>query len=62
MAPQTTGVPTNIGFATDDIDGLHADLRERGVDVDDVQRMGDPVPPLLYFRDQDGNTLFVAEE
>ena len=62
MPPQTAGVPVNIGFATDDIDALHADLRERGVDVDDVQRMGDPVPPLLYFRDQDGNTIFVAEE
>jgi catechol 2,3-dioxygenase-like lactoylglutathione lyase family enzyme len=60
--PQQTGVPTSIGFATDDIDALHKELRERDVDTDEVQRMGGPVPPLLFFRDQDGNTLFVAEE
>src|SRR5947199_8733162 len=26
---------TGIGFNTDDIDALHAELKERGVDVDD---------------------------
>jgi catechol 2,3-dioxygenase-like lactoylglutathione lyase family enzyme len=62
QAPQEVGVPSSIGFSTDDIDALHAELRERGVDVDDIQRMGDPVPPLFFFRDQDGNTHFVAEE
>jgi hypothetical protein len=30
------------------------------VDVDDVMRMGDPVPDLFFMRDQDGNTLWVA--
>jgi catechol 2,3-dioxygenase-like lactoylglutathione lyase family enzyme len=55
-------VETGIGLQTDDIDALHADLKSRGVDVDDeVSRMGDPVPPLLWFRDPDGNTLMVAE-
>ena len=61
MPPQTIGVPTNIGLSTHDVDALHDDLKEAGVDVDDVQRMGDPVPPLLYFRDPDGNTLSLAE-
>jgi catechol 2,3-dioxygenase-like lactoylglutathione lyase family enzyme len=47
---------------TDDIDAVHADLKARGVDVDDeVSRMGDPVPPLFWFRDPDGNTLMVVE-
>ena len=37
-------------------------LRTRGVDVDDeVSRMGDPVPPLFWFRDPDGNSLMVVE-
>jgi catechol 2,3-dioxygenase-like lactoylglutathione lyase family enzyme len=54
---------TGIGLATDDIDADHADLKARGVDVDDeVSRMGDPVPPLFWFRDPDGNTLMVVEE
>ena len=26
-----------------------------------VARMGDPVPPMLFFRDQDGNTLLIVE-
>ena len=31
------------------------------MDTDDVRRMGDPVPPMLFFRDQDGNTLLIVE-
>jgi catechol 2,3-dioxygenase-like lactoylglutathione lyase family enzyme len=55
-------VETGIGLHTDDIDALHADLKGHGVDVDDeVSRMGDPVPPLFWFRDPDGNTLMVVE-
>lgn len=55
--------PTGISFRTDDIDALHADLRRRGVDVDvEVTRAGDPVPPMFFFRDQDGNTLHVAQD
>jgi catechol 2,3-dioxygenase-like lactoylglutathione lyase family enzyme len=53
---------TGIGLQTDDIDAVHADLKARGVDVDDeVSRMGDPVPPLLWFRDPDGNVLMVVD-
>jgi len=55
-------VETGISLQTDDIDALHAELKSRGVDVDDeVSRMGDPVPPLFWFRDPDGNTLMVVE-
>ncbi|ORW20252.1 glyoxalase [Mycolicibacter nonchromogenicus] len=53
---------TGITLTTDDIDATHAALKELGVDVDDqVARMGDPVPPLLWFRDPTGHTLMVAE-
>jgi catechol 2,3-dioxygenase-like lactoylglutathione lyase family enzyme len=60
---QPTGsVMTGIGLETDDIDAVHADLKARGADVDpEVSRMGDPVPPLFWFRDPDGNTLMVVE-
>jgi catechol 2,3-dioxygenase-like lactoylglutathione lyase family enzyme len=58
----TGDVQTGIGLNTDDIDAVHADLKARGVDVDaEVSRMGDPVPPLFWFRDPDGNTLMVVE-
>lgn len=58
----TGGVETGIGLHTDDIDADHADLKALGVDVDpEVSRMGDPVPPLFWFRDPDGNTLMVVE-
>jgi catechol 2,3-dioxygenase-like lactoylglutathione lyase family enzyme len=56
------GVETRVALHTDDVDALHADLRERGVDVDaEVMRMGDPVPPMFFFRDQDGNKLLAVQ-
>ena len=58
----TGNVETGIGLSTGDIDADHADFKARGVDVDaEVSRMGDPVPPLFFFRDPDGNTLMVVE-
>jgi catechol 2,3-dioxygenase-like lactoylglutathione lyase family enzyme len=59
---EPTGVDTRIALSSADIDADHADLKARGVDVDvEVSRMGDPVPPMFFFRDQDGNKLFVVE-
>jgi hypothetical protein len=56
------GVVGGDGLHAHDIDADHADLKARGVDVDpEVSRMGDPVPPLLWFRDPDGNTLMLVE-
>jgi catechol 2,3-dioxygenase-like lactoylglutathione lyase family enzyme len=56
------GKDTGITLQTDDIDAYHARLRERGVEVDEeVSRMGDPVPPLFWFRDPEGNRLMVVE-
>jgi catechol 2,3-dioxygenase-like lactoylglutathione lyase family enzyme len=58
----TGNVETGIALNTDEVDGVHADLKARGVDVDDeVSRMGDPVPPMFWLRDPDGNTLMVVE-
>ena len=58
-----TGIQTGISLTTDDIDGTHAALKSAGVDVDaEVSRMGDPVPPMFWFRDPDGNTLLVVEQ
>jgi catechol 2,3-dioxygenase-like lactoylglutathione lyase family enzyme len=59
--PDRIGIDTGVILTTDDIDGAHAELSARGVDVDEVSRMGDPVPPMLFFRDQDGNTLLIVE-
>ena len=56
--------PKNVCYCsivTTDIDAEHADLTARGVDCDDVMRMGDPVPPMFFFRDQDGNSLLIVQ-
>ena len=56
------GKQTGITLQTDDIDAYHSRLREGGVDVDaEISRMGDPVPPLFWFRDPEGNSLLVVE-
>jgi catechol 2,3-dioxygenase-like lactoylglutathione lyase family enzyme len=53
---------TGISLHTDDIDGYHAQLQQAGVDVDkDIMRMGDPVPPMFWLRDPEGNTLLVVQ-
>jgi catechol 2,3-dioxygenase-like lactoylglutathione lyase family enzyme len=58
-----TGVETGIILTTDDIDATHAQLGANGVDVDaEVSRMGDPVPPMFWFRDPDGNTLMIVQQ
>ena len=65
--PPAEGAPagnrqTGISLQTDDIDAYHAQLRAAGVDVDDqVSRMGDPVPPMFWLRDPEGNTLMVVQ-
>jgi catechol 2,3-dioxygenase-like lactoylglutathione lyase family enzyme len=59
----TGNVETGIALQTDAIDAEYEDLKARGVDVDaEVSRMGDPVPPLFWFRDPDGNRLMVVED
>ena len=59
---ESAGIQTRVALRSTDIDADHAALRDQGVDVDDVMRMGDPVPPMFFFRDQDANQLFVVEQ
>lgn len=57
----TGGRETGVGLQTDEIDAYHAELKAGGVDVDpEVRRMGDPVPPLFWLRDPEGNSLMVV--
>jgi catechol 2,3-dioxygenase-like lactoylglutathione lyase family enzyme len=57
-----TPTVTGISLETDDIDATHAQLKALGVDVDaEVSRMGDPVPPIFWFRDPTGHTLMVVQ-
>ncbi len=59
---ESAGIEARTAFDSKDIDADHAALRERGVDVDaEVMRMGGPVPPMFFFRDQDGNRLLIVE-
>jgi catechol 2,3-dioxygenase-like lactoylglutathione lyase family enzyme len=57
------GIDTHVGFSTNDVDADHASLLARGVDADaEVMRMGDPVPPMFFFRDLDGNRFLIVEQ
>ena len=59
---ESTGIETRVGFTTDDIEADHANLRARGVEADEaVMRMGDPVPPMFFFRDPDGNRFLIVD-
>lgn len=58
---ESAGIQTRIALASKDVDADHSSLQARGVDVDpEVMRMGDPVPPMFFFRDQDGNGLMIV--
>ncbi len=60
---EVTATETGITLVTDDIDTTHAEMKARGVDVDaEVSRMGDPVPPMFWFRDPSGHSLMVVEQ
>ena len=73
--PEATGIDTGLILTTDDIDALHAELRDRGVEVDahvarpggDVTiRLGTaditgPDPAMFRLRDPDGNALIVVQ-
>jgi catechol 2,3-dioxygenase-like lactoylglutathione lyase family enzyme len=56
------GAQTGICLDTSDIDADHAALRAADIDVDaEVSRYGDPVPPIFWLRDPDGNSLMVVQ-
>ena len=55
------GKDTGISLGSEDVDVAHAQLQERGVDVDaEVSRFGE-IPPLFWFRDPEGNSLMVVQ-
>jgi lactoylglutathione lyase len=54
------GLDTGITFTTLDAEADHADLRGRGVDVDELLRWPG-VPAMFAFRDEDGNGLKIIE-
>ncbi len=59
---EPVGIDARLALGTRDIDGDHARLKAAGVDVDEaVMRLGDPVPPMFFFRDQDANTLLLVQ-
>ena len=56
------GSETGICLDTSDVDGVLAALKSAGANVDDeVSRYGDPVPPMFWLRDPDGNSLIIVE-
>ena len=56
------GGQTGICLDTTDVDADHAALKAAGVDVDEeISRYGDPVPPMFWVRDPDGNSLIVVQ-
>ena len=56
------GAETGIILDTSDVDGAHAALKSAGENVDDeVTRYGDPVPPMFWLRDPDGNSLIIVQ-
>lgn len=67
LAPPRPGEPVTpkelgVSLTSADVDATHAELRSRGVDVDaEVSRMGDPVPPMFWFRDPEGHRLMVVQ-
>ena len=62
MEGRPTGIDTNMSFLTDDIESDHVELRARAVDADEeIMRMGDPVPPMFFVRDPDGNRFLIVQ-
>jgi hypothetical protein len=66
-SPSALTIPLNeqaneVSFATDNADAAYEALRARGVDADaEVLRLGEGVPAMFTFRDQDGNRYRVVE-
>ena len=54
---------TGIALVSSDPRADHAELKEKGVDVDEELMGGDAnVPLLFFFRDNNSNHLMVVEE
>jgi catechol 2,3-dioxygenase-like lactoylglutathione lyase family enzyme len=57
------GHQTGIALETSDAKAAHAELKDKGIDVDTELMGGDGTVPLLFgFRDGDGNSLMIVEQ
>lgn len=57
------GHQTGIALETSDAKAAHAELKDKGIDVDGELMGGDGTVPLLFgFRDGDGNSLMIVEQ
>jgi catechol 2,3-dioxygenase-like lactoylglutathione lyase family enzyme len=57
------GHRSGIALTSSDAQADHAELKEKGVDVDDELMGGDGTVPLLFgFRDHEGNHLMVVQQ
>ena len=55
------GSETGSSLDSSDLEADHAALTAAGADVDEeITAYGDPVPPLVWLRDPDGNSLIVV--
>ena len=55
------GAMASFSFDTDDLDAAMAVFSGRGVQFDEPIRMPPPVPPMVYFRDPDGNQMLLVQ-
>ena len=56
------GSETGIILDSSDLEADHAALKAAGADVDEeITAYGDPVPPMFWLRDPDGNSLIVVQ-
>lgn len=55
------GISAPFSLETDDLDAAMAELSGRGVEFDEPMRMPPPVPPMVRFRDPDGNELILIQ-
>ncbi len=55
------GAMAPFSFDTDDLDAAVAVLAGRGVELDEPMRLPPPVPPMVYFRDPDGNRMLLVQ-
>jgi len=60
-AENPAGTDTGIRLGTADAAAAHQDLGTAGVETSELLNWPG-VPPMFTFRDQDGNTLYVAQD
>jgi len=62
LVAQEASQGVEISFATDDAEADHAAMLAAGVEADaELIDMGDGVPPMFTFRDDDGNRFRMVE-